>query len=50
MHKGRLVFIENIFKQQKISLIPLLFHNNQFVTHFKINAEMFDLFFAKQWV
>ena len=36
------------FKQQKIPLIPPLFHENKFVTNFLGKAELFNLFFSKQ--
>ena len=33
---------------KKIPIMPLLFHENKFVTCFKEKAELFDTFFAKQ--
>ena len=35
-------------KQQKIPLIPPLFHENKFVTNFKEKAELFNFHFATQ--
>ena len=32
----------------KIPCIPLIFHDNRFVTNFKENAELFHSFFSKQ--
>ena len=43
-----LVSIKTIFKQQKIRLIPPLFHENKFVTDFKEKVELFKTFLAKQ--
>ena len=36
------------FKQQKIPLIPPLFHENKFVTNFLEKAEHFNSVFSKQ--
>ena len=33
---------------KKVSIIPPLFHENELVTHFKKEAELFNSFFAKQ--
>ena len=36
------------FKQQKVSLIPPLFHGNKFVSNFLEKDELFNSFFSKQ--
>ena len=43
-----LVSIKASFKQQKIPLIPTLFHKNKLVTDFKEKAELFNSHFATQ--
>ena len=37
------------FKQQKIPIIPPLFHENKFVMDFKEKAELFNFHFATQY-
>ena len=39
------IFLNN----KKMPLIPLLFHNNEYITDFKEKAELFNLFFIKQY-
>ena len=34
---------------KKLSLIPLLFHGNRFITDFKEKAELFNSSFSNQW-
>ena len=38
------IFLNN----KKIPIIPPLYHNNEFVIHFKKKAELFNSFFAEQ--
>ena len=40
--------LKGFLNNKKIPLIPLLFHENRFVTDFKEKAELFNSFFAKQ--
>ena len=40
--------LNRFLNNKKIPLIPLLFHENKFVTDFKEKAELFNAFFAKQ--
>ena len=41
--------LKNFLNNHKIPVIPLLFHNNKFVTDFKEKAELFNSFFTKQY-
>ena len=40
--------LNNFLNNKKMPLIPLLFHENKFVTDFKEKAELFYSFFVKQ--
>ena len=42
------ILLKRFFNNKKISLIPPLFHENEYVTDFKKKAEFFHSFFAKQ--
>ena len=43
-----LVNVKTVVKQQKITCIRPLFHQNKYVTDFKKKAELFNCFFTKQ--
>ena len=40
--------LKGFLNNKKITLIPLLFHENRFITDFKEKAELFNSFVAKQ--
>ena len=40
--------MKRFLNNKKIPLIPPLFHGNEYITDFKIKAELFNSFFAKQ--
>ena len=46
--KAYWALLKRFLNNKKIPLIPPLFHENEYVTDFKKNAELFNSFFAKQ--